>query len=82
MIKQYPKGNVLIEGHTDAKGADSYNLPLSQKRANAVKDWLVKKGGVDGRSWRQKAGGNRSPLPSTPNRMAVTIPRDGRRTAE
>lgn len=28
----------LIEGHTDAVGSDSYNLALSQKRADAVRD--------------------------------------------
>jgi outer membrane protein OmpA-like peptidoglycan-associated protein len=62
VINQYPKGNVLIEGHTDAKGADSYNLPLSQKRANAVKDWLVKKGGVDGRQLAAKGWGKSKPV--------------------
>ncbi|HXO21492.1 MAG TPA: OmpA family protein [Thermoanaerobaculia bacterium] len=30
-----------VEGHTDAKGSDSYNQTLSEKRAQSVKDWLV-----------------------------------------
>jgi outer membrane protein OmpA-like peptidoglycan-associated protein len=33
-----------VAGHTDDKGSDEYNLKLSQNRANAVKDYLVKKG--------------------------------------
>jgi outer membrane protein OmpA-like peptidoglycan-associated protein len=32
---------VLIAGHTDAKGADAYNQDLSEKRADAVKQFLV-----------------------------------------
>ncbi len=30
-----------IAGHTDAKGSDSYNQPLSERRASAVRDHLV-----------------------------------------
>jgi outer membrane protein OmpA-like peptidoglycan-associated protein len=36
----------LIEGHTDAKGARPYNEELSKRRADAVKDYLVKEMGV------------------------------------
>lgn len=35
---------VVIEGHADATGTDEVNLPLSQKRAEAVKEYLVKNG--------------------------------------
>lgn len=34
----------LIEGHTDAKGAQEYNRKLSEQRAQAVKELLVSKG--------------------------------------
>ena len=35
---------VRIEGHADATGSDAINGPLSQRRAEAVKDYLVKAG--------------------------------------
>ncbi len=35
---------VRIEGHTDDKGNDKYNKTLSQRRAQSVVNWLVKKG--------------------------------------
>ena len=40
------KGNmgVVLEGHTDSVGTDSYNQALSNRRANSVKAYFVKKG--------------------------------------
>jgi OmpA-OmpF porin, OOP family len=35
---------VIAEGHTDAVGTDAYNQRLSERRAAAVKDYLVKGG--------------------------------------
>jgi len=43
-LKKYPKRNVLIEGFTDSTGSETYNLGLSQQRANAVSDALIAKG--------------------------------------
>ncbi|MDO8349964.1 MAG: OmpA family protein [Gallionella sp.] len=43
-LNQYPKHNVLVEGHTDSTGSDSYNLELSDRRANAVRTALIDKG--------------------------------------
>jgi OmpA-OmpF porin, OOP family len=34
----------VLEGHTDSVGSDSYNLKLSQERAEAVQDFLLKNG--------------------------------------
>jgi OOP family OmpA-OmpF porin len=38
-----------VYGHTDNNGPDAVNIPLSQKRAQAVKDYLLKKGVTTGR---------------------------------
>ncbi len=43
-LEKYPNRNVLIEGHTDSIGSDSYNLDLSRRRAGSVKDRLVEAG--------------------------------------
>jgi outer membrane protein OmpA-like peptidoglycan-associated protein len=37
----------LVNGHTDSKGDDDYNLSLSQKRANAVVAYLVSEHGIE-----------------------------------
>jgi outer membrane protein OmpA-like peptidoglycan-associated protein len=39
---------ILLEGHTDASGQAEANLELSQQRADAVRDYLVRDGGVPG----------------------------------
>ena len=44
VLKNNPGLKVRIEGHTDNIGSEKYNLDLSQKRANAVKNYLVGRG--------------------------------------
>ena len=45
VIQQNPQvKKVKVEGHTDSIGSEAYNLKLSQKRAESVVDYLVKKG--------------------------------------
>ncbi|GAA4036379.1 hypothetical protein GCM10022409_21610 [Hymenobacter glaciei] len=40
VVQQAAKSRVQINGYTDAKGDDQYNLKLSQQRAQAIADWL------------------------------------------
>ena len=44
ILKEYPKANFTIEGHTDSVGSKSSNQLLSERRANAVMDYLVNNG--------------------------------------
>ena len=67
VIKQYPNAAVVIEGYTDSKGSDSYNLRLSQNRAASVKDWLVKKGGVGNKRMTTKGWGEANPVAPNTN---------------
>jgi outer membrane protein OmpA-like peptidoglycan-associated protein len=41
VLNSYPKATVAIDGHTDGKGGDQYNQKLSQRRADAVRLWLL-----------------------------------------
>lgn len=44
LTKQDPLSKMVVEGHTDSQGAAAYNQDLSQKRAQAVRDYLVTRG--------------------------------------
>lgn len=44
VLKKFTDKKFMICGHTDARGSDSYNERLSEARAKAVRDALVKRG--------------------------------------
>lgn len=44
LMKAKPNIRIVVEGHTDKVGTEKYNLDLSLRRANAVRDHLVAKG--------------------------------------
>jgi peptidoglycan-associated lipoprotein len=43
-LNKYPNDQILIEGHCDERGTREYNLALGERRANAVKEFLVANG--------------------------------------
>jgi len=54
---------VVIEGHTDAVGAEPYNAQLSQRRAQAVRRYLVTMHGIDAGRLEAVGLGEKNPLP-------------------
>jgi len=40
ILNKYPDTDIVIQGHTDSKGSDSYNQALSERRATAVSSYL------------------------------------------
>jgi OmpA-OmpF porin, OOP family len=44
ILKEQPKRSIRIEGHADSRGEEAYNLDLSQRRADAVRDFLTANG--------------------------------------
>ncbi len=44
IILAYPSLHVSVEGHTDSVGGDDYNQTLSERRAQAVRDYFVQQG--------------------------------------
>lgn len=66
-IKSRAGKSFTIEGHTDSYGPEAYNQSLSEKRANAVKDYLVSKG-VDASSLNAVGKGESTPISSNDTR--------------
>lgn len=60
-LKENPDFRVEISGHTDNVGADQYNLQLSQKRAQAVFDYLVS-AGIEAHRLSPKGYGSTRPI--------------------
>ena len=43
-MRQNPEMKVIVEGHTDSRGSDSFNQELSQRRGRSVSDALANRG--------------------------------------
>jgi outer membrane protein OmpA-like peptidoglycan-associated protein len=65
VARYYAGAPVRVDGHTDAVGTPAYNRSLSQRRADAVKDWLAAAGGVQ--AGRLQARGLGETEPVAPN---------------
>ena len=49
VFSEYPDTNILVVGHTDDVGQESYNMTLSKNRAQAVTNYLTGRGLNSGR---------------------------------
>ena len=90
ILKDQPQRSIRIEGYTDSRGPESYNLDLSQRRADAVRDFLIDNG-ISPRRITARGYGEAVPVASNTTlagrrenrRVEVIVPREGRRvTAE
>ena len=61
LIKQNPNLHYEIQGHTDARGNEEYNIKLSAQRAEKVKEYLVGKG-IDPSILSTKGYGSSKPI--------------------
>lgn len=62
-LGKYPDRTVIIEGHTDSVGSEASNLGLSQRRADAVRSYLVRQG-VEGSRLTTTGMGESAPVAS------------------
>lgn len=61
-IQTRQTNDIVLEGHTDSKGSENYNLRLSQDRANVAKDILVNRYGIDSMKLRPIGYGESRPV--------------------
>ena len=64
LLKSHPNLNLEVQGHTDNVGSAKKNKDLSQKRAQAVVDYFVKKGGIAEDRLRAVGYGPEKPIAS------------------
>jgi outer membrane protein OmpA-like peptidoglycan-associated protein len=63
IVLAYPSLHVTIEGHTDSIGTDDYNQQLSERRAEAVRDYFVQQG-INSASVEAHGYGKNEPIAS------------------
>lgn len=61
-VKKFAGTPVVISGHTDSVGDDASNLRLSQRRAEAVRDYFVQQAGIDAKLLSVKGHGEAQPI--------------------
>jgi OmpA-OmpF porin, OOP family len=63
IMKENAAMAVVVEGHTDSIGSDAYNMKLSQRRADTVRDYMVGHG-ISGSRIKTEAFGKTKPVAS------------------
>ena len=78
-MRKKKKVSVTVEGHADERGTREYNLALGEKRANAVKDYLMTYGisgsriSVISYGKERPVNSGSTPLAWSQNRRSVTV---------
>ncbi len=77
-VKKYPSAKIRVDGYSDSVGTDAYNMKLSERRATAVRNYLIKEAGVDsskitavGRGDADPVADNKTPEGRAMNRRVV-----------
>jgi len=87
LIRRNPKATFSIEGHTDSFGTEAYNLDLSLRRAESVKNWLIQNMRIAPERIDTKGFGNSRPIvpagrsvdEQAPNRRVEIVIHTGRK---
>lgn len=61
VMNQFPNAKFAVEGHTDSTGSDKINDPLSNDRANAVREYLISKG-ISANRLSSQGFGSKNPI--------------------
>jgi len=88
ILKDQPQRSIRIDGYTDSSGTESSNLDLSQRRADAVRDFLIENG-ISPRRITARGYGKANPIASNTTlagrrenrRVEVIVPWEGRRVS-
>lgn len=84
VLRDYPDIRIEVQGHTDSRGNDAFNMRLSQGRSEAVRTYLVQQG-IDGSRLTAQGYGETQPIESNStatgralNRRVEFVRTDGR----
>ena len=61
-VRKYPGAKLELAGYTDGIGTEQYNQKLSERRAEAVKQYLINEGAVDKATITAKGYGKSNPI--------------------
>ena len=82
-LQKYQDRTIVVEGHCDERGTREYNLALGERRANAVREYLISLGVASGRIETISYGKERPAVVGSnesawaQNRRGVTLPSGG-----
>jgi outer membrane protein OmpA-like peptidoglycan-associated protein len=74
IITAYKSPQVIIAGHTDSKGSEAYNLWLSEKRSESVKEWLSENAGINSYTIQTIGYGETRPVAQNANSDGLDNP--------
>ncbi len=67
-LKEFPKSHGEIAGHTDSTATNAYNQKLSERRANSVKEYIIKNFGIAPERISSKGYGEDRPIATNETR--------------